>query len=49
MSISQLMNCDYVKTTDIVNKYLLIREINEFNMYFRIQQLENKYYNTIIY
>jgi hypothetical protein len=49
MSISKIVDCDYVKTTDIVNKSLLIRQLNEFNMYFHLQKFEDNVYNTIVY
>lgn len=49
MSLSQLLNCDFVKPTDIINKSLLIREMNEFNMYYNLTRYEYKNINTIVY
>lgn len=48
MLLSQLLNFGYITTTDIVNKSLLIREINEFNMYYSLSRCDNVY-NTIVY
>jgi len=49
MPISQIVDCEYVNVAEIINKSILIKELNEFNIYYYLTRNEYNNVNTIVY
>lgn len=49
MSIIQIIDCEYLHIDEIVNKALLIRQLNEFNMYYYLYKCDNNNIGIIVY